>query len=219
MFSHLETLLLSLAHSLSLEVFVFMASIVEEIIAPIPSPTVMLLTGSIASVQERAVYALIPLALIGAFGKVIGALAVYVVSDRAEDLVIGKFGKFFGVTHLDVEKFGRKLGNGARDYVFLTVLRALPFIPSVVLSVGSGVLKVPLPLFIFSTFFGTILRDGFYLYAGFVGAEMLRLLITKASHIETYIEVATACLVLSIFVKLFYMHRKEQLQQSKKTIN
>lgn len=207
MFSTLETLLLSYATTLSLPTFVFIASIIEEIVAPIPSPTVMLLAGSFARVQEQTLLMLIPLALIGALGKTLGGLVVYLISDRAEDVVMRRFGHFFNVSHEDVEHFGKRLGKGKRDYAFLTMLRALPFIPSVILSVGSGILKIPLPLFIFSTFFGTIIRDGFYLYAGYVGTVVLSKFIAESTHIETYIEIIGAVVILYFLVRHIYRRK------------
>ncbi len=208
MFAQLEEILLSFANTLSLEVFVFVASFVEEVVAPIPSPTVMILAGSFAKVQEYSLYALVPLALIGAIGKTIGALVVYTITDKAEDFVMNRFGKFFGVTHEDVENFGKKLGNGMRDYVLLILLRALPFIPSVVVSVGSGLLKVPLPLFIISTFLGTIVRDSIYLYAGYAGVTALFAIINKSSNLETYIEVGVILAVLTFIGYRIYLRRK-----------
>ena len=208
MFTHLEEILLSFAHSLPLEAFVLIASFVEEVVAPIPSPTVMVLAGSFARVQEYMMPALIVLALIGAVGKTIGAIVVYYITDKAEDVVMNKFGKFFGVTHEDVEKLGKKLGNGFRDYILLTTLRALPFMPSVVVSVGSGLLKVPIKLFIISTFLGTIIRDGFYLYAGYVGATALFAIINQSSSLETVVEVLVVLGVLAFIGYRIYLRKK-----------
>ncbi len=208
MFSHLEEILLSFANSLPLEVFVLVASFVEEVIAPIPSPTVMVLAGSFARVQDYMMPALVVLALIGAMGKTIGAIVVYFITDKAEDVVMNKFGKFFGVTHEDVEKLGKKLGNGFRDYILLTTLRALPFIPSVVVSVGSGLLKVPVTLFIISTFLGTIIRDGFYLYAGYIGATALFTIINQSSSLETVVEVLVVLAGLAFIGYRIYLRKK-----------
>jgi len=193
---------------MSLEVFVFVASIVEEVIAPIPSPTVMVLSGSLASMQGREIYALIPLICIGAFAKTIGALIVYAIAHFAEDFVMRKFGKFFKVSQDDVQNFSKKLGNGKRDYVLLTVLRALPFIPSVLLSVGGGILKISIPLFIVSTFLGTLVRDGFYLYAGFVGTEYLHTFVKNSSHIEVYVEIIFGIVIIGIVGRFLYRRRK-----------
>lgn len=207
MFTHLEEILLSFANTLPLEVFAFVASIIEEIIAPIPSPTVMVVTGSFASVQGYTYLGLILLACIGALGKTVGAFVVYTITDKAEDVIMGKFGRFFDITHEDVEKFGKRLHGGVRDYFVLTLLRALPFVPSVLISVGSGLIKVPLPVFITSTFLGTIIRDGFYLYAGFVGAEIFTRLISASTNIESYIEYGVGGVV--IVAVIYFLCKKK----------
>jgi membrane protein DedA with SNARE-associated domain len=196
----LEEYLLSLIHDLPLELFVFVASIVEEIIAPIPSPTVMVLSGSFAAMQGREVSGLLMLAVIGALGKTLGALVVYGVAHKAEHFLMRTFGSFFNVSHDDVAKLGSKLGKGTKDYFFLTFLRALPIMPSVVVSAGSGILKVALPVFVVSTFLGTIVRDGFYLYAGYAGAVIFALLIERFDHIETIIQVLVVLGVIGFVV-------------------
>ncbi len=209
MFTHLETILMSFANSVHISVFAFIASFVEEVIAPIPSPTVMMLTGSLAKVQEYGLLMLIPIALIASVGKMCGATVVYIVADRAEDFIMVRFGKFFGVTHTDVENLGKKIGKGFRSYVTLTILRALPFVPSVVVSAGSGMLKVPMHIFLITTFLGTIFRDGFYLYAGYVGATALFAIINKSSDLETYIEAGVVLAVLSYIGYRIYLRKKK----------
>lgn len=211
MFTQLEESLVSLAQTLPLEGFVFVASFVEEIVAPVPSPTVMLVAGSLAQVQGVALFGLITLVIIGAIGKTLGALCVYAISSKAEDVVLQKFGRFFGVTEADVLRLQGMLGNGVRDYVLLTVLRALPIMPSVLLSVGSGVLKVPIPLFIFSTFFGTLFRDGVYLYVGYVGTEALTTLVQTSTHIEKIIEYTVGILLLMFAFFFLYRRKKKAL--------
>lgn len=197
MFSVLEEMLLAYAQSLPLGVFAFVASAIEEIIAPIPSPTVMVVTGSFAHFQGYSAFGLIPLALIAALGKTFGAIVVYEIARRAEYFIMRMMGAFFNVTEADVTKLGSKLGKGKKDYVFLTFLRALPIMPSVVVSVGSGVLKVAFPLFIVSTFLGTIIRDSFYLYAGYFSIAAFQKMIVSFGRIETFIEMGTLFLVVS----------------------
>ncbi len=211
MFSYLESVLISFAHTLSLETFVLVASFVEEVVAPIPSPTVMLLAGSFAKVQEYSLFMLLVLAVIGAIGKTIGAILVYFITDKAEDIVMYKFGKFFNVTHEDVESFGKKLGHGMKDYVVLTALRALPFMPSVVVSVGSGLLKVPLKLFIISTFLGTIIRDGIYLYTGYIGTQALTAFVQESTNLETYVKGIAVVAVLGFLGYRMIQKRKNRI--------
>lgn len=203
MFTELETTLLSFIHTLPLEAFVFIASFIEEVIAPIPSPTIMILSGSFAALNEYLLLGLITLALIGACGKTISALIVYFIADRLEDVMVAKFGRFFGVTHERIEALGARLHGGARDYALLTFLRALPVMPSSVVSVGCGLLKVPLPLYLVSTFLGTIIRDGVYLYIGYSGITVLTSLATKAATVETVIQ---AIVIAGVILLLGFLY-------------
>lgn len=208
MFHTLENILMSYANTLPLEVFAFIGSMVEEIAAPIPSPTVMLLVGSAAEVQGSGVWGLLPLALIGAAGKTVGAIVVYMVADKAEDFFTNTCGRFFKISKDDIEGLGKKLGNGARDYILLTFLRALPIMPSVILSAGSGLLKLPLRLFVVSTFFGTIVRDFFYLYVGYLGSSALISLVDQSEHAEKYVEIGiVAIAVFAVGLWLYRRHR------------
>jgi membrane protein DedA with SNARE-associated domain len=208
MFTHLENMVVGLVQTLPLEWFVFVASFIEEVVAPIPSPTVMLIAGSVAQYQERTLFMLIPLILIASVGKTLGALVVYIISDKAEDVVMHKFGAYFGVTQEDVTKLGSKLGKGKRDYFIMTLLRALPIMPSVILSVGSGLLKIPLPIFIFSTFFGTLVRDGLYLYAGYIGTAALGNFVATTMSLESVVQVGFA--VLFIIGGGYYIYKKRK---------
>ncbi len=208
MFSHLEEILLSYIHSLPLELFAFIASFIEEVIAPIPSPSVMMLTGSFASVNGYTLGGLVILTLIAACGKSLGAIVVYYVSYGAEDFIMKKFGRFFGVTTEDVTAFGKKFGNGWRDYLLLTFFRALPIVPSSLVSIGSGLLKIPFKLFIIATFVGTIIRDGVYLYVGFVGTEFLHSLITQSTSVESIVEVFGVFLFVFFFGYLYFKRKK-----------
>ena len=206
MFTLFETKLFSLAHMVPLEGFVLVASIVEEIVAPIPSSALMFFAGSVAKLNNYSVWDLMVLSILGAIGKTIGAHVVYVIVDRTEDVLLGKWGKHLGVQHEDIEKLGTKLTGGIRDYIVLIGLRATPIIPSVILSVGGGLLKIPRKLFLISTFVGTIFRDGLYLVAGFFGIGILQHIIDRANKIEHYIEIGFGIIIVA---GLGYYFRKK----------
>ena len=208
MFSYLEEILLSFAQVMPLPAFAFVSSFVEELVAPIPSGPVMLVMGSLAQLQGYTLLALAGLTVAAAIGKLLGATVVYGIADKAEDVLSGRFAKFFGVTHAQIESFGAKLGNGWKDYVLLTVLRTLPFIPSVVISAGSGVLKIPLRLFIVSTLIGSLLRDAFFLYVGYIGLAGAEELFSGFEHAETAIEILVVIGVLALMGFGFYYRQK-----------
>lgn len=212
----IETSLLSLVHTLPLEWFVFIASIVEEIIAPIPSPTVMVLAGSAASLQSYGYMGLLLLICIGAVGKTIGALTVYSVAYHGEDFMVRHFGKFFQVTPSDIERLSLKIGTGLRAYFMLTLFRALPIVPSVLVSVGGGVLKIPLRIFVVSAFVGTLVRDGLYLYAGYAGTEALSVFIAQSTHVESFVQYGV--LGLMVLGCLYFLYKKRFFRTTKNTL-
>ena len=205
MFAYLEAQVLSLASLLPLPVFAAVSSFIEEIVAPIPSGPVMLVMGSLAQVQGYGLLALFALALAATVGKLLGALVVYLIADKTEDILLGRFARFFGITHAQIEAFGARLGNGWRDYVLLTILRTLPFVPSVVVSFGAGALKIPLRLFIVATIIGTILRDVFFLYLGYAGIGAAEGLIERFSTIETALQILIALGVVIALLVLVYL--------------
>lgn len=188
MFDALTDWLLSTAQHIPLEAFTFFGSFIEELIAPIPSPIVMTVTGSIAAAQERALLTLLWLSFIGALGKTIGAVLVYWIADKAEDVFVGKFGHLFGISRADMDALSARLTGHSRDLLILTFLRALPIMSSAVVSVCSGVLRVRMSLYIISTFVGTVIRDFFYLYVGYTGIETLSRLVHGFDSVESLIQ-------------------------------
>lgn len=203
-FSKAEEVLISYAHTVPLEAFTFFGSLIEEIIAPIPSPIVMTVSGSLAAFQEKPLIYLLLLAVTGALGKVIGAWVLYTISDKAEDIVLNKFGKFLGVSHKEIEHIGSKLSNNWKDCVVLAIIRALPFVPSTVVSVGCGILRIDMKVFLPSTFIGTIVRDTVYLYFGYIGLSTFGSLLSGLNTLESVIQLvailAVACVIGVIFL-------------------
>lgn len=208
MFTTLEQQLLNLATEIPLVGFAFVASFIEEIVAPIPSPVVMLVTGSLAQVQSFGVEEMVFLVLVATCGKTLGALLVYGIAAKGEDLVFRRASGFFGITHADVVRLGAKLSGTPKDYVLLTVLRALPIVPSVLVSAGGGFLKLPLRLFVVTTFLGTIVRDSLYLYAGYVGTEMLAHIVHTSAKIEDYVLFGAALAIGVLLARYVYMKRR-----------
>jgi membrane protein DedA with SNARE-associated domain len=210
MFTHIEAVIISYIEVLPLELFVFFASFIEEVIAPVPSAAVLLLTGSFAAVQDVTLLGLIPLILLAALGKTIGAIFVYYLSDKIGSTVITRFGKFFDVSHEEITSFGQKVTGSAKDYLLLITFRALPIIPSSVVSIGCGLLKIPFKLFLITTLIGTIVRDSIFLYIGYRGTQVLNAFATKSADIESIIQ-AIFLATIAATLAYFYFKRGKAL--------
>ncbi len=166
-----EHLLTSFASMVPVELFVILGSIIEEIVAPIPSPLVPTLTGSIAKLQNMPIWYLFILSILGAVGKTCGATIFYFLADKLEDVILTKFGKLIGVGHKEIETIGSKFGKGKKDFYILFPLRSIPFMPSTPISLACGLFKTSLKSFVLAAFLGTIIRDSIFLYFGYAGAE------------------------------------------------
>ena len=210
MFNSLETIILSFIQTLPLEVFVLVASFLEEVIAPIPSSGVLLATGGIAAVQGLTLPDLVPIIFMATIGKTFGAILIYYLSDRVGKTIITKYGHIFKISYTAIEKFSSKINHTKRDYLFLTIFRALPIFPSVVISMGCGLLKIPLKMFIVSTFLGTLVRDGIFLYIGFRGTQFLNTIASKRVIIESAMQIAVVSSVLALIIYLYFKKRQSK---------
>ncbi|MBP9670102.1 VTT domain-containing protein [Candidatus Woesebacteria bacterium] len=210
--SQLFTPIIEYLHTFSqtvpLPIFVTVGAAIEEIIAPIPSPLVMTLAGSLSAASGSHWLTLVYLAVIGSLAKTVASYVVYVVSDKAEDLVLGKFGKFVGVSHKDVEKIGNQLSGGWKDDLVMLALRAIPIIPTAPVSIISGLLKIKLTTFFWTTAVGYAIRNYFYLYLGATSVGALESLNEGLGSVEKigYLIIFVLLMALAIF---FYKQRQD----------
>jgi len=198
----------SIAAVVPLPVFTFLGALIEEIVAPIPSPIVMTLAGSLAATSGGVIGSLVTLAIIGSIGKTIGSYFIYLIADKLEDVVLSKFGKFLGVSHREVEAIGKHLNKGWRDDIVLFLLRAIPIMPTAPVSLVAGLVKLNLRTYLVSTFLGNIVRNLFYLYVGFTSIGALESVNEGLDSIENVGYVLLFALMV-IVVGYFYLQRKK----------
>lgn len=209
LFSPIIDYLHVLSESVPLPIFVTLGAAIEEIIAPIPSPLVMTIGGSLAASASKHWLYLIYLAFIGAIAKTMASYLVYLVSDKAEDLILTKFGRYLGVSHKEVEKFGSQLSGGWQDHAVLFSLRAIPIIPTAPVSIISGLLKLDVFMFLWTTLVGYIIRNFFYLYLGATSIGALQSLNEGLDSVEK-IGYLILFLILAGLTVFFYKKRQEE---------
>jgi len=199
-----------LASIVPLPVFVFLASIIEEIIAPIPSPLVMTFAGSLAAMQEVGwVYAIF-LVAIGAVGKTMGGFIIYMIADKGEDIITRRFSKFFGVSSNQIELIGKRLDKGWRDNIVLFLLYAAPVVASAPISIACGLVKINMRSFLVAMFCGTFVKGSFYFYIGYTGAEALVAISENIRGIEKFSYILILAIIVAVFASI-YLHRKKSV--------
>jgi len=154
-----------------LELFVFLGSIIEEILFPIPSPLIMTTAGVAAQQAGYSWFGFLILALFGAIGKTIASWAIYEFAEKSEDLILNRYGKYVGLSHARVEKIGSLFSKGLWDDAILFLLRVVPIVPTFLVSVVAGFIKVNRTTFLYTTFLGTIVRNLLFLYIGVYGLQ------------------------------------------------
>ncbi len=208
--------LMRLADQVPVTWFVAIGALVEEIIAPIPSPLVMTLAGSITISQNMGVSFLFWLAAVGAVTKTIGSYVIYFIADKAEDLVTTKFGKFLGVSSSDTEGIGKLLGKGKRDKLTIFLMRAVPIMPTAPVSVIAGLIKTDLKTYLTSTFFGLVIRNMIYLYLGYTSLGTLESAVEGFDSLE---KIGYLILGIAFIAVLVWMYRKRQKGNVLETID
>jgi membrane protein DedA with SNARE-associated domain len=141
---------------------VFLASIIEEVVAPIPSAFVLLTAGFLFLTGTSGVNFFLALVLKiivpAAFGIVIGSLFVYGLAYKLGKPFVEKFGKLFSLKWEDIEKAEKRFAAGPKDEIFIFLARALPIIPSVAVSAFSGLFRIPIKTYLFASFLGVLIR-------------------------------------------------------------
>lgn len=141
---------------------VFSATFIEEVIAPIPSALVLLLSGFLflsgpmgwSLILTLVIKIVIPATL----GITIGSLAVYGIAYFLGQPFLEKWGKYLGVTWDSVERAKERFSKTQKDELTLFVTRTIPVIPSVAINAFCGMVRFPFISYITLTFLGTLIR-------------------------------------------------------------
>ncbi len=214
MFERFSEFLTSLAYVLPLELFVFVGSFVEEIVAPIPSVLITTLAGSLALAAGYGWFALLWLAIFASIGKSIGCAILYIVADKAEDFILNRLGPKIGITHADVERIGRYFKGTARDYLILIVIRALPLSPSLPISVGAGIIKIPFGMYNIATFIGNFFRSLLFIAVGYTGFSAYQSLLDRAGSIESIVQIMLAAGLVFFVGWVYYLRRVREKKEA-----
>ena len=142
---------------------IFFGSILEEIIAPIPSTAVIM--GSSFFIMENSQISVqafeklfLYIALPAAAGVTIGSLVIYGIVYRVGKPFVDRWGKYLGLSWKEIEKTEEKYSKNNLMELSIFTTRALPIVPSIVISAFCGFIKFDIKKYITITFFGTLVR-------------------------------------------------------------
>lgn len=166
-------LLTYLENSFPLPVFVFVGSILEELISPIPATLVLGFAGSLIALKGTGLLYLGLLTLLGTAGKTLAAYLTYWLGRLLGRFVLIHFGHLFGVNEDSLTETNRRLQKGS-TWSIIFALRALPLAPSAAVSLSAGILRINQQSFLSSTFVGYIFRNALTAYLGYIGLDLFQ---------------------------------------------
>lgn len=191
---------------------VFYGSLLEEFFYVIPSSIVQLSAGAILLGGNTFSWGLVlkSILLIGlpaSVGVMVGSLPYYALGYFGGKLAIDKWGKWLGISWGSVEELDKKFSKTWWDDLVFIGLRALPILPSVLLSVGPGVLRMSIRTYLIGSLIGTLIRAS---VLGFVGA----LLGSQADGISSIFEkaqnIGLLILVITVVVVVWFWWRNRK---------
>ncbi len=213
LFTQIEFWLISLSKAMPLEVFAAVGSLVEEIVAPIPSPLVMMLSGTALKAQNQTfIYGLF-IALISSVFKTIAQVGFYYVADKGEDIATNNFGKFLKFEKKDLEKISKYFKGGIKDDIAIILGRALPILPSPVISFAAGIVKIDLVTFIRASFIGNYIRSLFFMYFGYYSVASLETINKGYSTLEDFLRIGFVIFAVIVIGFVLVMRKKANKQQ------
>lgn len=178
---------------------VFLATLIEEVIAPIPSPVVSLAAGffllpTSISLAEVVLRAAVVIALPVSIGISIGSALIYALGFFGGKPVIEKSKRWTGIKWHDVEKLEDRLTSGVGDEITLFILRLLPVVPGAAISGFCGIIRYPFKKFISITFIGAFLRAFILGVIGWQVGEVYTIYADVIAQFEQYILMAVVIL-------------------------
>ena len=193
---------------------VFLASVLEEVIVPIPSTIIqtgagfLFLSGhpvSLASVASLVADVAFPAAL----GATVGSLVVYGLVFFGQKLFIDKFGRYFMLSSQKVDR--------AKEYVLthksllwaFFIVRFVPILPSVFVSAAAGLVRLPFRVYFLTTFFGMFVRGLYLGFAGWMSGTAFHSVSKSNSVAGMFLWFALGVLAISLITMMLVLYVKK----------
>ncbi len=189
---------------------VFVASVIEEVIAPIPSPLIITMSGFLfvtGPLSWSVIYALIfKVSIPAALGVTLGSYTIYFIARFGGKFFIEKWGKYIGLYWADIEKFQNRLSGTRRDEIFIGIARVIPFVPSVAISAFCGILEMNIFKYFIISFTGVFFRGIILGVLGWQVGNVYGKYAQTISSVENAVLISTI-FIIGVFIMLKYKSR------------
>lgn len=168
---------------------VFVASIAEEIIAPIPS-TLVVFSSAVLLTQDLTGWSAISVIIFqimlpASAGITIGSLFPYYLARIGEKVAVERFGKYLGLNWASIEAMQKRVDKASSAEIAIFVTRAIPGLPSLAVSIFSGLARIPVGKYIVWSFLGCLPRNLILGFAGWAGGTQYGAAMEILSKLES----------------------------------
>ncbi|MCD6226094.1 VTT domain-containing protein [bacterium] len=198
---------------------VFGAGILEQIIAPIPSPIVPMGGGFFLVTAQTiggALREVIPkVAVPFSLGSTLGSSFVFLIAYFGGEFLVNKLEKFLEFGWKDIERFKKRFFEGkATDELLIFLLMAIPVIPSSFVSATCGAIRIRMVSFYLFTFLGLLVRGTFLGMLGWWAGEAYQEIAGGVNRIENIVFIILGLLALAALA-FGYWKREKWLKGNK----
>lgn len=185
---------------------VFVGVLLESLIAPIPSPLIIMGAGFLlipAGISVADGWTRMTLAIVipGSVASTLGAYLGYGVGYLGGKPLVERCKRFFGVSWEDLAGVEKQFGSGREGFT-LFVLRAVPVVPLSVISLVAGLFRMRFAPFTIWTFLGAIPRCYLLAALGWWTGEAYSRLAHRIDRLESLVTIVLLAVTLAFFVWL-----------------
>ncbi len=189
---------------------------VESLLAPIPSPVIILAAGFImlpqgVPVSEIILPLIFTITLPGAIATTIGSYIGYSIGYYGGKPLIKRFEWLLGVSWDELNKGVKYFQKGYSDELIIFLARAIPIIPLSIFSATAGVLRINFVSFTLFTFLGSLVR---VFLLGLIGWMVGSAYESVALNIDKLESVGTV-LVIGLLIYIFFILYKRKKEKEK----
>ncbi|HEX7818840.1 MAG TPA: DedA family protein [Nitrososphaeraceae archaeon] len=188
---------------------IFLLSILESALIPIPSEIIMPFSGFLVS---NGTFEPVSVVLAGTFGNLVGSILTYYLGIKAGRAFILRYGKYilFKKSHLEfTEELFQKYGDKISFFC-----RLLPAVRTYI-SLPCGVGKTNFVKFSIYTFLGSLIWNSMLTYVGIIFGQNWE----NIDKYAIYLDVVSVCVITGFVIWFFVKIRKRSKTNQKREVS
>jgi len=188
---------------------IFLLSILESALIPIPSEIIMPFSGFLVS---NGTFEPVSVVLAGTFGNLVGSILTYYLGIKAGRAFILRYGKYilFKKSHLEfTEELFQKYGDKISFFC-----RLLPAVRTYI-SLPCGVGKTNFVKFSIYTFLGSLIWNSMLTYVGIIFGQNWE----NIDKYAIYLDVVSVCVITGFVIWFFVKIRKRSKTSQKREVS